>query len=126
VDAYYVRGLIYSEKLGDNRQAITDFSSALRLDDRQARAYFKRGNARTRLGDHDGAIDDYDSAIALDPSDADAYFNRGVVLYNLQNPAAALDDLIRSAELYADRNDGAGRDKAAAAIQQVMGEMGNQ
>lgn len=126
VDAFYVRGLILTEKLGELERGILDFDTVLRLDENEARAYFKRGNARARLGDNKGAQADYTDAIRLEPNDADAYFNRGVVMYTMQDASSALEDMIRSAEICADNGNTAGRDKAANAIQQILNSVKNQ
>ena len=91
-EAYYLRGVIRSESLGDNRKAVSDFDQAIVLDPKYASAYLKRGNARFRLGDQKGGLNDYSRAISLDPSAGDAYYNRGIARYNTGDKDGAAND----------------------------------
>ena len=75
-DAYYNRGVAYSDK-GDTDRAIADFTEAIRLDPKYANAYVNRGVAYGDKGENDRAIADYTEAIRLDPKFAHAYCNRG-------------------------------------------------
>ncbi len=61
---------------GEYARAIGAFSEAIRLDPRDAIAYYNRGNTYWTKGDYVRAIADYDEAIRLDPKAAEAYTNR--------------------------------------------------
>jgi Flp pilus assembly protein TadD len=98
-DAYNNRGIAKADK-GDFDGAIADSTRAIQLnldsardsnnrkaiesrpefvrwfDNRNATAYFSRGNAKANKGDFDGAIADYTKAIELNPSFAGAFNNR--------------------------------------------------
>ena len=63
---------------GDNDKAIADFTEAIQLDPKNAKAYIDRGSAYINKGDNDKAIADCNEAIRLDPKNADAYISRGV------------------------------------------------
>ena len=77
--AHYNRGLAYRDKRQFD-QAIADFSEAIRLDPKNARAHYQRGNIHADLGEsHDLAIADYDIAIRLDPRFVFAYTARGLM-----------------------------------------------
>ncbi len=56
-EAYFLRGTIF-EEVGDNAQALNDYSNALRIDDAFKEAYFKRGELFYQLGVYDEAIKD--------------------------------------------------------------------
>ena len=117
--AYYVRGLVLSERLGDNQAAVADFDQAIRLEAQHAAAYFKRGNARIRLGDRTGGLADYDTAIRLQPSDADALFNRGVVRFQNRDRRGALTDMQQAARIFRERGDQAGYERAMNGVRHV-------
>jgi tetratricopeptide (TPR) repeat protein len=67
---------------GDLPAAIADFTEAIRLDPKNAMAYFNRAFARQNKGDLEGAIADYNEVIRLDPKNANAYLNRGLAKTN--------------------------------------------
>ena len=99
IDAYYRRGLMFSES-GNEQKALSDYVIALQLDGRinyydsqalesyvqalkatpqNAENYYQRGLVRRRLGDEKGAISDFNQAIQLDPKLSEAYHQRGLV-----------------------------------------------
>jgi hypothetical protein len=49
------------------REALADFTKALRLDPKSARAYYQRGLAHTDTGDYVRALEDFDQALRLGP-----------------------------------------------------------
>jgi tetratricopeptide (TPR) repeat protein len=120
--AYYVRGVIRSQEMGDLNGGIQDLGQAIRLKPDHAPAYLKRGNARVRSGDVQGGLADYDRTIVLEPRWADAHHNRGVVRYNLGDSRGALEDLAQAARLAKDQGDQASYERARAAIQQVQSQ----
>ena len=62
-------------------KAIADYTEAIRLDPKYARAYNNRGDAWYGKKEYDKAIADYTEAIRLDPEIAEAYNNRGNAWY---------------------------------------------
>jgi tetratricopeptide (TPR) repeat protein len=90
-DAYYA--------LNDLNGAVTDYSAAIRLDDRQDQAYFGRGMALGRLGLVDEGIADLDVYIQRHPNDSVAYTKRGVRNIWRNRLADAERDLTRAIEL---------------------------
>ncbi len=62
---------------GANRQAITDFSEAIRLEPGNAAAYAGRGRAKLSASDLDGAIADYGEALRLAPGSFAYLVGRG-------------------------------------------------
>ncbi|MCL2622899.1 MAG: hypothetical protein FWD31_04445 [Planctomycetaceae bacterium] len=66
-DAHYWRGRGRSER-GDWEKAISDFSHAIRIHPKHARAYLYRGCCNFALRKLDAANADFDQAITLDPT----------------------------------------------------------
>jgi len=61
-----------------SRRGHCRFSEAIRIDPKEAAAYFNRGLAWRSKGVYDNAIADYNQALALNPNSFQAYINRGV------------------------------------------------
>jgi tetratricopeptide (TPR) repeat protein len=71
---------------------LADFNAAIRLDPRDAIAYYNRGVTHTDLGRHVEALADFDAAIRLDTNYTQAYCNRGFVHARLGHYVEALAD----------------------------------
>ena len=72
--------------------AVRDFDAAIKLNPKNAEAFYNRGLANGKLGKYDAAIDDYGEAIRLNPKDAEAPFNRGLAYMRVdKNDFAARD-----------------------------------
>lgn len=69
----------YHKKMYDD--AIMEFSKAIQLNPKFAKAYYDRGLTYYTKGLYDNAISDYSKAIELESRLEVAYFNRGVVYY---------------------------------------------
>ncbi len=81
------------------RDAIEDFSDAIRLDKKYGRAFQKRAWAFCLRSDYDTAIADCDVAIRLNEDDADAYFYRGWALDEKKQYDRAITDYTRAIQL---------------------------
>lgn len=90
-DAYYALNDLYG--------AAQSYSAAIRLDDRQDKAYFGRGMALGRMGLVDEGIADLDVYLQRNPDSSVAYTKRGVRNIWRNNLAAAERDLMRAIEL---------------------------
>ena len=77
---------------GDYKEALDNYTKAIRLKPDYVKAYINRGIAKFTLGQHTAAIQDFDMAIQLEPNDASIYYNRGVMKQNLGQHAAAIQD----------------------------------
>jgi tetratricopeptide (TPR) repeat protein len=85
---------------GDYSGAVADFSKAIRLNPRYAKAYNNRGIVFAfALKQYEDAKRDFDSAISLNRDYGDAYLGRGSVLFHLRNFEGACRDWRRSADL---------------------------
>ena len=80
-------------------RAIADFTEAIRLDPRNARAYVARGLTWRDQRQDDKAIADLDQAIALDPRNPDAYGVRGDAWADKKEFDKAIADFTRVIEL---------------------------
>jgi tetratricopeptide (TPR) repeat protein len=73
-------------------EALEAFNKAILLNERNYRAYNKRGVVRAALRDYLGAIADYTVAIALEPGFYNAWLNRGNLWAHVNNNRRALAD----------------------------------
>jgi Tfp pilus assembly protein PilF len=89
--AYDNRGVAYGE-IGQWDKTIADFSRAIEIDPKYAKAWYDRGVAYGNLGQWDMALDDFSNAIGIDPKFTDAYSNRGNAYNNLGQPDKAIAD----------------------------------
>jgi tetratricopeptide (TPR) repeat protein len=101
VDAYFNRGLAYiglaetlirSDKDPGEliiksspvyERAVEDFSTAIALDAKYAKAYYNRGYMHILAGSYEMAIKDYTSYIEIITDDPDAFYYRGVAYSRL-------------------------------------------
>jgi tetratricopeptide (TPR) repeat protein len=95
---YYLRGNL-KRKLGDGKEAITDYNQAIRIDSNYAEAYVGRGIVRYDLGDERGAIDDCDRAININRNYFAAYFLRGRIKQQSRDDNGAISDYNRAIDL---------------------------
>jgi lipoprotein NlpI len=79
-DDYLKRG---SERFGkrDWKGAVEDFSEALRLEPRNAKALDNRGSAYFMLGKFKESVADFDAYLKLEPKQANGHWRRGISLY---------------------------------------------
>jgi tetratricopeptide (TPR) repeat protein len=88
---YYDRGIDYGRK-GDHDRAIADFTKAISLDPKNAKAYDNRCFDLAVSGKAQSALADCDAALRLKPDYADAFVNRAFAYYQLTRYDAALAD----------------------------------
>jgi len=101
-EQYLAQGKQYVEKGAkedDYWQAINDFTKAIEINSKDARAYFNRGWAYFYLSEYQKAIDDCTRAIKINPQEAAAYSIRGIVWYDLHEYQKAIDDCTRAIKL---------------------------
>jgi len=75
-------------------EAITNYSRAINIDRRNARAFKKRGEMYYNyLGEYEDAIRDFSSAIRIDPADWMLYMLRGSALFDIGRDDEAVKDM---------------------------------
>ena len=94
-DIYNSRGNAYYN-LGQYPKAISEYTKAIELDPKHAKAYCHRGVVYRKLGKLDQAISEYNKALELDPNYAAAYNNRGNVYSDLGQYPKAICDFTRA------------------------------
>jgi tetratricopeptide (TPR) repeat protein len=97
---FYEAGRAEQDK-GNDREAMTDFSTAIDIYSNYPEAYTSRSEAEFRLHDYQRAAADASQAIALDPYFYPAYTSRGFSEYHLTNYPAAMADFTKSVKLNA-------------------------
>lgn len=75
---YHHRGLAYAA-MGKHKEAIDDFTAALKISPGSTSVYNNRGNSWRAIGSLKNAVKDYNETIKLDENAAPAYNNRGMV-----------------------------------------------
>lgn len=89
---YHNRGVSYG-LAGEFEKAEADFSRVIEMNRGFAKAYFNRGEVRTRLANKlQEAVRDYTQAIRLNPQDSASYNSRGFAWYTLEQRGQALSD----------------------------------
>jgi len=96
---YYNRGMAQFYHRQNFDKAITDLTTALRLNPKFDKAYRMRGLVKAERGDWMGLRDDATSAIKLSPNDSELYNMRGGACFRLQDYQAALTDFDRAIQL---------------------------
>ena len=79
--------------------AITDFTTALKIEPYYVQALNNRGFAKQYLNDLTGQIEDYTSALLVDPNDETALYNRGITRVKMHDYKGAIPDLTRVLEM---------------------------
>ena len=97
-DPFYYRGRAYVSK-GRMDKAIDDFTRALSIDHRYARAYCGRGIAFMRKGLVDIALEDFSKAIALNPQYVEPRWRRGQAYLDTGSNDRAVRDALRAIQL---------------------------
>jgi len=85
-------GTPFESRQAEDQMAIRGYDEAIRINPKDAVAYFNRGNTYHSLNNKRRAIEDYDHAIRLNPEYADAYHNRGTTYRDLGQFRRAIED----------------------------------
>jgi tetratricopeptide (TPR) repeat protein len=94
-EEFFISGAWFSD-MGDNDNAINDFTNAIRLNPDFEAAYAYRALAYRSKGDHDRAIADFTHVIRINPHDAIGYFSRGMLYNDKGDYNRAIEDFNRA------------------------------
>lgn len=93
---YNMRGISNYE---NKKQALKDFSSAIRIDPNLPEAYSNRGNVFCSFNKFESGIKDYNKAISINPNIAMYFFNRGIAYYHIGQFENAIFDFTQALRL---------------------------
>ncbi len=89
----------HKEKQGDKVGAIADYTQAIKLNNQNSDAYYKRANVHYDLGKYQQAIQDYTQAIQADSNNSKAYYNRGLAYSDIADIRSAIQDFAQVIQL---------------------------
>ncbi len=92
VYGYMVRAAIYSDGLGKAQEAVSDLTTAIRINPGNPAAYYMRGALFLRMGQLDAALQDVSKAILLGGPDG-LVEKRALILEKLGRYSEAIEDL---------------------------------
>lgn len=72
------RGRVH-HRLGNDKQALLDYSRAIEIDPEDSYAFYNRALIRRRMADFEGAVEDFEASLALRPRNDEAYLERGLM-----------------------------------------------
>jgi tetratricopeptide (TPR) repeat protein len=96
--AYRIRAGLRANA-GAGKQALADYSEAIRLRPDDAASYAGRGHVRLTVGDHSGATADYSEALRLAPGNASHLIGRGHARFVEGDLTAAIADFTEALRL---------------------------
>lgn len=97
-DLLTARGYAY-HRAGEYRRALSDYSTALRINGDDSYALYNRGLIHQGCGNYKEAIEDYSRSIELRPENADAYINRGTIYLDTGRFKKSIADMTKAHEL---------------------------
>lgn len=89
--SFLARGARFHSR-GKYKQAVEDFTRAIRIEPDGAAGYFARGRSYHYLDEDARAVADFDQAVRLAPDEVYNYVARGESLYAMGNYQAAISD----------------------------------
>lgn len=95
---YHHRGLAYQAR-NEHKEAINDFTAALKLAPGYTSIYNNRGKSWHAIGSANNAIADFSKAIKLDVNTTQAYNNRGLVRFSQGKLKEAIADFDKALKL---------------------------
>jgi tetratricopeptide (TPR) repeat protein len=91
VEAHLKQGNLYYNK-ENYKQAIEEYSKAIRLNSQYSTLYYNRGSAHYELGEFEQALVDLSKTIELDAQSVRGYYRRGLTYASLKDFERAIED----------------------------------
>lgn len=107
-------------KQEDYQGSLEAWTEYIKLNPKDASAYYNRGRAYARLKNPTAAMQDFNQTIKLDPTYARAYNKRGELRAQAGEKKAALADFQKAADLYQKQGKQKDADQVADAIQELQ------
>ena len=101
---YDLHGFI-NVNLNNHKDAIADYSKAIKTETKEFMLYNARGLSYSVLLQHDKAIKDFSKSIELNPKRARTYFERGINYKMINQYKNAIIDLSKAIELNSNKSD---------------------
>jgi hypothetical protein len=79
--------------------SIAEYTKAIQIDPKSAKAYSGRGAVKFAIGDNQGAIADFTKAIELDPKSTESYTGRGTAKFGTGDIPGSVVDFTNAAKL---------------------------
>ena len=79
IDYYRLGDTAYQRQ--DYKEAVVNFTEAIKKNPQNAKCYVNLGNARYNLNDYEGALANYNQALKINRQEVKAYVNRGNAYY---------------------------------------------
>jgi tetratricopeptide (TPR) repeat protein len=105
--------------LGAYAKAVSAYQSSIGINQDNFNAYNNLGNTYRNMGANEKALAAYKKASALKPGSPDAYYNIGVTYGLLGQKEQARDMLSKAKELYREKNNAAGTERAERSLQNL-------
>ncbi len=105
------KSLIYNDlalaymMLGEDEQAVFNFTQAIALNSNNYEAYYNRGCAYHRQREYQAAIKDFSQAVQLKPDFTQAYVYRGILNHQIGAIDTAFNDLNLALKQYQNQGD---------------------
>lgn len=117
--AYVQRGLVYYDA-GRVRDAVSDYTRAIELDETDFAAYYGRAMGRLALKNPSGARADVERALRLAEDRPAAWQLKGILCRKLNDIPAAIASFKMAARYYLDRQDAENAKRCLAAIEPLQ------
>jgi len=89
----------YYDALGNDEEAVKNYSLSISRNDDYLLAYNNRGIIRGKQMNMNAAIADFTKAITVNPDYAESYYNRGIAHFQQQNQVQACADWTKALQL---------------------------
>ncbi len=98
-DAYFERGSLKGQRMGDIKGALIDFNKAIQINPDDKMYYLNRGIVHSMLKNNTKSLEDYNRALELDKNLCMAYNNRAGLLLSINQKEKAKQDIIKAQSL---------------------------